>query len=82
VGVALDGDRVVSIVAGTPKRVRVGSEEVLAFELGDFITAADHRKRGLFSALIDLVCEAARERGASFAFVRPNDVSFGARLWR
>ena len=76
VGVALDGDRVVSIVAGTPKQVRVGAEEVLAFELGDFITAADHRKRGLFSALINLVCEAARERGAAFAFVRPNDVSF------
>jgi len=76
VAVALDGDRVVSIVAGTPKRVRVSGEVVLAFELGDFITAADHRKRGLFSALIELVCETARQRGAAFVYVRPNDVSF------
>jgi GNAT superfamily N-acetyltransferase len=76
VGVALDGHRVVSIVAGTPKHVRIGTDEVLAFELGDFITAADHRKRGLFSALINLVSEAARDRGASFVYVRPNDVSF------
>ena len=76
VGVALDGERVVSIVAGTPKRVRRGSETVLAFELGDFITAADHRKRGLFSALINLVCDAAQQRGAAFVYVRPNEMSF------
>jgi len=76
VGVALDGDRVVSIVAGTPKRVRLGADTVLAFELGDFITATDHRKRGLFSALINLVCDAAQQRGAAFVYVRPNDVSF------
>jgi GNAT superfamily N-acetyltransferase len=76
VGVALDGERVVSIVAGTPKRVRLGNEVVLAFELGDFITAADHRKRGLFSALINLVCDAAQQRGAALTYVRPNDVSF------
>lgn len=76
VGIALDGERVVSIVAGTPKRVRLGTEVVVAFELGDFITAADHRKRGLFSALINLVCEAAQQRGAAFTYVRPNDVSF------
>ena len=76
VGIALDGERVVSIVAGTPKRVWLGTEVVLAFELGDFITAADHRKRGLFSALINLVCDEAQQRGAAFAYVRPNEVSF------
>ncbi len=76
VGVALEGERVVSIVAGTPKRVWLDGEAVLAFELGDFITAADHRGRGLFSALINLVCDTARERGAAFVYVRPNDVSF------
>lgn len=39
VGLALDGDRVVSVVAGTPKRIKVGAEVILAYELGDFITA-------------------------------------------
>jgi GNAT superfamily N-acetyltransferase len=76
VGVALDGDRVVSVVAGTPKRVRVAGEVVLAFELGDFITANTYRNRGLFSKLINLVCDNARQRGAAFAYVRPNDLSF------
>lgn len=76
VGVALDGERVVSIVAGTPKRVWLDGDTALAFELGDFITAPDHRGRGLFSALINLVCNAAQERGAAFTYVRPNDVSF------
>ena len=76
VGVALDGERVVSVAAGTPKHVWLDGETVLAFELGDFITAADHRGRGLFSALINLVCNTAQERGAAFAYVRPNDVSF------
>jgi predicted N-acetyltransferase YhbS len=76
VGVALDGDRVASVVAGTPKRVRVGGEVVLAFELGDFITANSYRNRGLFSKLINLVCDSARQRGAAFAYVRPNDLSF------
>ncbi|HZP23739.1 MAG TPA: GNAT family N-acetyltransferase [Terriglobales bacterium] len=76
VGIALDGERVVSIVAGTPKRVRLGGHDTLAFELGDFITVPEHRKRGLFSKLINLVCDAAGERGATFAYVRPNDMSF------
>jgi hypothetical protein len=76
VGVALDGDRVVSVVAGTPKRVRIGGEVVLAFELGDFITANSYRNRGLFSKLINLVCDSARQRGAAFVYVRPNDLSF------
>jgi GNAT superfamily N-acetyltransferase len=76
VGIALDGDRVVSIVAATPKRVWLRGVETLAFELGDFITAPDHRKRGLFSNLINLVCDAASQRGGSFVYVRPNDVSF------
>lgn len=76
VGVALDGPQVVSLVAGVPKRIQVGDCEVLAFELGDFITASDYRKRGLFSALIQLVCEKAEERNAHYAYVRPNEQSF------
>lgn len=76
VGIALDGDRVVSVVAGTPKRILLGEKTVVAFELGDFITLGEYRGRGLFSALINMVCDAARERGAAFVYVRPNEVSF------
>jgi hypothetical protein len=76
VGIAMEGQRVISLVAGMPKRVQIGSEVVLAFELGDFITAPEYRKRGLFSKLINMVCEESLRRGATFAYVRPNDSSF------
>jgi len=76
VGVAVASGRIISIVAGTPKRVQVGPEVLLAFELGDFITAPEYRKQGLFSKLIELVCAEARKKGGSFAYVRPNDISF------
>lgn len=76
VGIALDGTRVVSAVAGTPKYVQLNSSVVLAFELGDFITAKPYRKRGFFSKLINLVCDTAQSHGAAFVYVRPNEVSF------
>jgi GNAT superfamily N-acetyltransferase len=76
VGVAVDGDKVVSIVAATPKRIQVNSEIVQAFELGDFLTDKQYRRRGLFSSLIQLVCSRASERGAAFCYVRPNDLSY------
>lgn len=76
VGVATDGKRVVSLVAGVPKRIWVHSQTLLAFELGDFITHPQYRKRGLFSVLIELVCDEATRRGAAFAYVRPNPASF------
>jgi GNAT superfamily N-acetyltransferase len=76
VGVALDRGRVVSLAAAVPKRIQVGNEIVPAVELGDFITDPEYRKRGYFSALIELVCREAAERGAAFAYVRPNSVSF------
>lgn len=68
--------RVVSLAAGVPKRVQVGNEVVVAFELGDFITLPAFRKRGLFSQLITLVAEEATWRGAAFLYVRPNENSF------
>jgi len=76
VGIAVDGPRVVSLATAVPKRVQVGSGVLLIFELGDFITAPDYRNRGLFSSLIDMVCGEAAQRGASFAYVRPNPSSF------
>ena len=76
VGVVLDRGRVVGLAAAVPKRIQVGHEIVTAVELGDFITDPEYRKRGFFSALIELVCREAAERGAAFAYVRPNSISF------
>ena len=76
VGAAVASGRIVSLVAATPKRVQVGSNVHLAFELGDFITAPEHRKQGMFSQLIELVCAEARQRSGSFVYVRPNEISF------
>ena len=76
VGIATADARVVSLAAGVPKLVRVGSQTLLAFELGDFITAPAFRKRGLFSTLIRMICDEAKRRGAAFVYVRPNESSF------
>ncbi len=76
VGLAMKGSRVVSVVAATPKLVQVNSRDILAFELGDFITDREYRKRGLFSRLIQTVCNEAAGRGAGFVYVRPNEISF------
>jgi hypothetical protein len=76
VGIAVDKGRVVSLVAAVPKLVQLGSEIALTFELGDFITTPEYRKRGLFSHLIQMVCREAAERQAAFVYVRPNPTSF------
>ena len=76
VGAAVASGRIVSLVVATPKRVQVGSDLHLAFELGDFITAPEYRKQGMFSQLIELVCAEAQQRSGSFAYVRPNEISF------
>src|SRR6516225_11815984 len=39
VGVALSGDRVVSMAAAVPKLIQIDGERLMALELGDFITA-------------------------------------------
>ncbi len=76
VAVAVTGNRIISVVSATPKRIQVNSQIVLAFELGDFITDSQYRKRGFFSSLIQLVCNEAAKRGAGFVYVRPNEISF------
>jgi GNAT acetyltransferase-like protein len=76
VGIALSGDRVVSIAAAAPKLIQVEAELFTTFELGDFITATDYRNRGLFSKLVELISTEAVRRTAAFAYVRPNSLSF------
>jgi GNAT superfamily N-acetyltransferase len=76
IGIATVGRRVVSTVAAVPKRILCGGDTHLVYELGDFLTASDYRNQGLFSRLIELVCESARSNGAAFVYVQPNDVSF------
>jgi GNAT superfamily N-acetyltransferase len=76
VGIAVARERVVSIAAAVPKFIQVGSKTLLAFELGDFITAPEYRKRGLFSGLIQMISDEAAKRDAHFVYVRPNSSSF------
>jgi GNAT superfamily N-acetyltransferase len=73
---AVEGERVVATVAAVPKRLWCRQESLTVYELGDFLTASDQRGKGLFSRLITMVCEETARRGASFVYVRPNDVSF------
>ena len=76
VGLALAGDRIVSMASAMPKRMRFGAEELPVYELGDFQTAESHRGQGLFSALIEHICAEAAARGGALAYVRPNETSF------
>jgi GNAT superfamily N-acetyltransferase len=76
VGIAAAGDRVVSTAAAVPKPVQINGVRQLTYELGDFLTAADFRRRGLFSRLVNLVVEETEKRGAPLVYVRPNDTAF------
>ena len=76
IGIATANDTVVSVVAGTPKRIWISGKTILAYELGDFLTDENYRKMGLFSKLIEMVCRETAVRGAALVYVRPNDVSF------
>ena len=76
VGIATVSGSVVSVVSASAKRVWLLGKAVQAHELGDFLTHATYRKRGLFSQLIELVCGEARARGSLLAYVRPNELSF------
>lgn len=76
VGVATSGDSVVSVVAAAPKRIWISGKIMLGYELGDFLTDENYRKRGLFSRLIELVCREAETRGSSLVYVRPNENSY------
>ena len=76
VGVAISDARVVGLVAAMVKPLQVGERRLIAYELGDFLTARDFRKCGLFSQLVEMVCNETKARGASLVYVQPNDISF------
>ena len=76
VGVAVADARVVSLVAAMVKPLQVGERRLIAYELGDFLTAGDFRKCGLFSRLVEMICDETKARGASIVYVQPNDISF------
>lgn len=76
VAVARAGSKVVSLAAAGPKRLQCGGETYLVYELGDFLTAPEHRRQGLFSRLIERLCEETARLGATMVYVRPNDNSF------
>jgi len=76
VGLALASDRVVGTVAAMPKPLQVGARRVVAYQLGDALTAADFRKRGLFSQLTKMVCDEIALRDAVLVYGQPNEKSF------
>ena len=76
VGIAIADERVVGLVAAMIKPLQVGERRLIAYELGDFLTAREFRQRGLFSRLIEMVCDETKARGASLVYVQPNDISF------
>lgn len=76
VGVAVAGERIVSTVAAIVKPLQVSGRRLIAYELGDFLTASEFRGRGLFSQLVQMVCKETAARGASLVYVQPNEMSF------
>ena len=76
VAIARAGSQIVSIAAAGPKRLHCDGQTYLVYELGDFLTAPDHRRQGLFSKLIELLCRETASRGAALVYVRPNENSF------
>jgi GNAT superfamily N-acetyltransferase len=76
VAAATVGSRVVSVVAAIPKRVSYQGQTKIVYELGDFLTALDFRGKGLFTRLIEMVCQEVSNRGGAFVYVRPNENSF------
>jgi hypothetical protein len=76
IAAAKSGAHIVSVAAATPKRISCDGQTYLAFELGDFLTAQSHRKQGLFSNAIALLCSEAAGRNAALVYVRPNEQSF------
>jgi GNAT superfamily N-acetyltransferase len=88
VAIATVGGRVVSAAAATPRRFRVHGELWVGYELGDFLTAPDYRRQGLFKRLVRMVIDAGVGSGGRFFYSRPNDqswpilASLGFREWR
>lgn len=76
VGVAMAGSRVVSMLAAMVKPLQVEGRRVTAYEIGDFLTVPDFRKRGLGSRLTEMLYAEMRTRGAALVYGQPNDVSF------
>jgi GNAT superfamily N-acetyltransferase len=76
VGITVDAEQVVGLVAATPRTLCVDGTAHAVFELGDFLTDERYRGRGIFSRLIEAVCEELKRRHAKLAYVRPNENSF------
>lgn len=76
VGLAIADTRVVSMLAAMVKPLQVEERRVTAYEIGDFLTAPEFRKRGLGSRLTEMLYAEMRTRGAALVYGQPNDVSF------
>lgn len=76
VGLAVDAEQVVGLVAATPKTLYIDGTAHAVYELGDFLTDERYRGRGIFSQLIETVCAELTRRCATLAYVRPNENSY------
>jgi len=73
---ALHQGEIVSTVTAMPKRIWFAGRERNAFELGDFFTRQEFRRRGLFRQLMEQTLREASTRGAELIYVHPNDNAF------
>ena len=58
--------------------IRAGEWQDIAFEHGDAMVHPDHRRQGLFSAMVERAVEEYRAAGAPFIFSFPNEKSGAA----
>lgn len=72
---ALDGTRIVGITDITPKRVWFGGGWIKGSELCDGYVHPDYHRQGIFSSLLEDVCERARAGGIEMIYGTPNEIA-------
>lgn len=78
--VAENGDKIIGHRAYIPAKVKLGSKTVIAGQAINTATAAEYRRRGIFSELISESLIEANERGWAFIYNFPNEYSYPGYL--
>jgi hypothetical protein len=77
--VAVDGERVVGHYAGTPLRIKLGQQEILAYHGCDVMTDAAYRRHGVLTALGQAANAAWVASDAAFQYALQH-AGWGSRL--
>jgi GNAT superfamily N-acetyltransferase len=77
--IAEAGGRIVGHYGAWPTPMTVGGHERLALAAADAMVAADHRRRGVLTALVEAAHEAWRTAGVSMVIGLPNE-QWGSRM--